>query len=133
MVGGIIIGDAALKAKIVSSTTLLVVGVSTVATFLIPNYEMAISIRLITYPMLFLGNFLGMFGITIGLFFLITYLCTLKSYGVPYFKIYKSDLKDIFVRSPVYKMNKRPEIIPNSNPTRQNNFRDLFRRKKNDE
>ncbi|MDU7253325.1 MAG: spore germination protein, partial [Clostridium sp.] len=133
VVGGIIIGDAAIKAKIVSSTTLLVVGVSTVATFLIPNYEMAISIRLINYPMLFLGNFLGMFGITIGWFFLITYLCTLKSYGVPYFKIYKSDLKDILVRMPVYKMKKRPEVIPNSNPTRQSNFRDLFRRKKNDE
>ena len=133
VVGGIIIGDAAIRAKIVSSTTLLVVGVSTVATFLIPNYEMAISIRLINYPMLFLGNFLGMFGITIGWFFLITYLCTLKSYGVPYFKIYKSDLKDILVRMPVYKMKKRPEVIPNSNPTRQSNFRDLFRRKKNDE
>ncbi|HIG0360249.1 TPA: spore germination protein [Clostridium sporogenes] len=133
VVGGIIIGDAAIKAKIVSSTTLLVVGISTVATFLIPNYEMAISIRLISYPMLFLGNFLGMFGITIGWFFLIAHLCTLESYGVPYFKIYKSDLKDIFVRSPIYKMNKRPEIIPNSNPTRQSNFRDLFRRKDNGE
>ncbi|MCR1973278.1 spore germination protein [Clostridium sporogenes] len=133
VVGGIIIGDAALKAKIVSSTTLLVVGVSTVATFLIPNYEMAICIRLINYPMLFLGNFLGMFGITIGWFFLIAHLCTLESYGVPYFKIYKSDLKDIFVRIPLYKMNKRPEVIPNSNPTRQSNFRDLFRRKNNGE
>ncbi|MDU1321858.1 MAG: spore germination protein [Clostridium botulinum] len=133
VVGGIIIGDAAIRAKIVSSTTLLVVGVSTVATFLIPNYDMAISIRLISYPMLFLGNFLGMFGITIGWFFLIAYLCTLESYGVPYFKIYKSDLKDIFVRVPIYKMNKRPEIIPNSNPTRQSNFRDLFRRKYNGE
>ncbi|WP_434296679.1 spore germination protein [Clostridium sporogenes] len=133
VVGGIIIGDAAIRAKIVSSTTLLVVGVSTVATFLIPNYDMAISIRLISYPMLFLGNFLGMFGITIGWFFLIAYLCTLESYGVPYFKIYKSDLKDIFVRVPIYKMNKRPEIIPNSNPTRQSNFRDLFRRKYNSE
>ncbi|MCW6077362.1 spore germination protein, partial [Clostridium sporogenes] len=133
VVGGIIIGDAAIRAKIVSSTTLLVVGVSTVATFLIPNYDMAISIRLISYPMLFLGNFLGMFGITIGWFFLIAYLCTLESYGIPYFKIYKSDLKDIFVRVPIYKMNKRPEIIPNSNPTRQSNFRDLFRRKYNGE
>lgn len=92
---------------------------------------MSISIRLITYPMLF-RKFLGMFGITIG-WFLIAYLCTLESYGVPYFKIYKSDLKDIFVRSPVYKMNKRPKVIPNSNPTRQSNFRDLFRRKNNDE
>ncbi|NFA59703.1 spore germination protein [Clostridium sporogenes] len=132
VVGGIIIGDAALQAKIVSSTTLLVVGISTVSTFLIPNYEMAISIRLIGYPMLFLGNFLGMFGITIGWFFLISYLCTLESYGVPYFKIYRNDLKDILVRSPLDKMNKRPEIIPNSNPTRQSNFRGLFRRGNND-
>ncbi|MDU6878402.1 spore germination protein [Clostridium tepidum] len=132
VVGGIIIGDAALQAKIVSSTTLLVVGISTVSTFLIPNYEMAISIRLISYPMLFLGNFLGMFGITIGWFFLISYLCTLESYGVPYFKIYKNDLKDIFIRSSLNKMEKRPEIIPNSNKTRQNNFRGLFRRKNDD-
>ncbi len=93
---------------------------------------MAISIRLISYPMLFLGNFLGMFGITIGWFFLISYLCTLESYGVPYFKIYKNDLKDIFIRSSLNKMEKRPEIIPNSNKTRQNNFRGLFRRKNDD-
>ncbi|WP_251859440.1 spore germination protein [Clostridium sp. Marseille-Q2269] len=131
VVGGIIIGDAAIKAKIVSSTTLLVVGISTVATFLIPNYEMAVSIRLISYPMLFLGNFLGMFGIAIGWFFLIAYLCSLESYGIPYFKIHKSDLKDIIVRAPVDKFNERPKIIPNTNPTRQSNVRDLLRRKKN--
>lgn len=130
VVGGIIIGDAAIKARIVSSTTLLVVGISTVATFLIPNYEIALSIRLIGYPMLILGNFLGMFGIAVGWFFLIAYLCTLESYKVPYFKLYKSDLKDIFIRIPLWKMDKRPEIIPNSNPTRQSNFRSLFRRKK---
>ncbi|PRR79363.1 Spore germination protein B1 [Clostridium liquoris] len=130
VVGGIIIGDAATKAKIVSSTTLLIVGIATVATFLIPNYEMSLSIRLISYPMLFLGNFLGMLGIAAGWFFVITYLCTLESYGVPYFKFYKNDLKDIFIREPVWKMDKRPEIIPNVNPTRQSNFRNLFRRKK---
>ncbi|WP_027625869.1 spore germination protein [Clostridium lundense] len=133
VVGGIIIGDAAIKAKIVSSTTLLVVGIATVATFLIPNYEMALSVRLISYPMLILGNFLGMFGIAVGWFFIIAYLCTLESYGVPYFKLYKGDMKDIFIRAPLWKMNKRPEIIPNSNPTRQSNFRNLFRRKKHGE
>ncbi|GAA0724474.1 spore germination protein [Clostridium malenominatum] len=130
VVGGIIIGDAAIRAKIVSSTTLLVIGIATVATFLIPNYEMSLSIRLIGYPMLFLGNFLGMFGIAAGWFFIIAHLCTLESYGVPYFKIYKSDLKDILIRAPIWKMDKRPEIMPNINSTRQSNFRNLFRRKK---
>ncbi len=77
---------------------------------------MAISIRLIGYPMLFLGNFLGMFGITIGWFFLIAYLCTLESYGIPYFKIYKSDLKDILIRAPNYKMKKKARNYPKFKP-----------------
>ncbi|KAJ53470.1 hypothetical protein BD780_002448 [Clostridium tetanomorphum] len=133
VVGGIIIGDAAIQAKIVSSTTLLVVGISTVATFLIPNYEMSLSIRILSYPMLILGNFLGMFGIAVGWFFIITYLCNLENYGVPYFKLYKSDMKDIFIRKPLWKMNERPKVIPEVDTTRQNNFRSLFRRNRNEE
>lgn len=131
VVGGIIIGDAALKAKIVSSLTLLIVGVTTTASFLIPNYEMSLSIRLINYPMLILANWLGALGIAIGWFFLIAYLCSLDSYGVPYLSFYKGDLKDIFIRAPIWKMNKRPEAIPNNNPIRQKNFRWKFRRGKN--
>ncbi|AKN33617.1 spore germination protein [Clostridium carboxidivorans P7] len=131
VVGGIIIGDAALKAKIVSSLTLLIVGVTTTASFLIPNYEMALSIRMINYPMLVLANWLGALGIAIGWFFLIAYLCALDSYGVPYLSFHKSDLKDIFIRAPIWKMNKRPEAIPNNNPVRQKNFRWKFRRGKN--
>ncbi|WPC42463.1 spore germination protein [Clostridium sp. JS66] len=131
VVGGIIIGDAAIKAKIVSSLTLLVVGITTVASFLIPNYEMSLSIRLLNYPMLILANWLGALGIAIGWFFLIAYLCSLDSYGVPYFSFHKSDLKDILIRAPIWKMNKRPEAIPNNNPVRQKNFRWKFRRGKN--
>ncbi len=131
VVGGIIIGDAALKAKVVSSLTLLVVGITTVASFLIPNYEMALSIRMLNYPMIILANWLGSLGVAIGWFFLIAYLCSLDSYGVPYFSFHKGDLKDILIRAPIWKMNKRPEAIPNNNPVRQKNFRWKFRRGKN--
>lgn len=121
VVGGIIIGDAALKAKIVSSTTLLVAGIATVASFTISNYEMSITIRLISYPMIILANWLGVLGIVVGWFFILAYLCSLENLGVPYFSFSKNDMKDILLRVPAWEMNKRPEAIPNSNPIRQGN------------
>ncbi|APH18841.1 spore germination protein [Clostridium botulinum] len=127
VVGGIIIGDAAIKSHLVSSTTLLVVGVSTVATFLIPNYEMSLAIRILKFPILFLTNALGIIGVSIGWFFILLELCSLDSIGVPYLQFKKSDMKDIFMRAPLWKMNKRPKAIPNKNPVRQEDFRKKFR------
>ncbi|ACQ52901.1 spore germination protein [Clostridium botulinum] len=131
VVGGIIIGDAAIKSHLVSSTTLLVVGVSTVATFLIPNYEMSLAIRIIKFPILFLTNALGLMGVSIGWFFIVVELCSLDSMGVPYLQFKKSDMKDTFIRAPLWKMNKRPKAIPNKNPVRQKDFRKKFRGKHN--
>lgn len=127
VVGGIIIGDAAIKSHLVSSTTLLVVGVSTVASFLIPNYEMSLAIRIAKFPILFLTNALGIIGVSIGWFFILVELCSLDSVGVPYLQFKKTDMKDIFIRAPLWKMNKRPKAIPNKNPVRQKDFRKKFR------
>jgi len=123
VVGGIIIGDAALKAKIVSSSTLLIAGISIVASFAISYYQMSVSIRLLVYPMLILSNWLGILGIVIGWFFILAYLCSMENFGVPYFAFTKSDMKDTFIRAPIWKMNKRPELIPHNDPTRQSDFR----------
>ncbi|RMD02377.1 spore germination protein [Clostridium autoethanogenum] len=119
LVGGIIIGDAAIKAKIVSSSTLFVAGISTVASFVISNYQMSIAIRILSYPMLILSNWLGILGIIVGWFFILSYLCAFENFGVPYFEFNKGDMKDTFIRTPVKNMKERPKIIPNVNPLRQ--------------
>lgn len=119
VVGGIIIGDAALKAKIVSSVTLLVAGSATVASFAISNYHMSVAIRLVGYPMLVLANWLGVVGIVIGWFFLLAYLCSMENLGVPYFSLKKKDMKDTFIRAPITSMKTRPESITQNNPIRQ--------------
>lgn len=111
VVGGIIIGDAALKAKIVSSPTLLVAGIATAASFVISNYQMSNSIRAISYPMLMLSNWLGMLGIMIGGIMVLSYLCSLENYGVPYFDLNKKDMDDTFVRIPYKEMKSRPQNI----------------------
>lgn len=123
VVGGIIIGDAALQAKIISPSTLLVAGVVTVASFAISNYQMSISIRMIAYPMLILSNWLGVLGIAIGWFFILSYLCSLENLGVPYFSFNKNDLKDVLIRLPIWKMNNRPDAIPHKDAIRQKDLK----------
>lgn len=126
LVGGIIIGDTAIKSKIVSPTTLLIIGITVIATFLIPNYDMALVIRFVQYPMLLLANYMGIFGIGIGWFLLMVHLCSLDSFGVPYLQFNKNDIKDMFIRAPLWKLNKRPQSIPNIDPMRQTDFRNTF-------
>jgi hypothetical protein len=136
VVGGIIIGDTAVESKIVSPTTLFIIGITVVAAFLIPNYDMSLSIRVIRFPMLILANFLGIFGIGIGWFFIITSLLSTDSFGVPYLSFKKNDIKDTLIRLPLWMMNKRPEAIPNGNSTRQTDFRKKLgipRRNKNEQ
>ena len=130
LVGGIIIGDTAIKSKMVSPTTLLIVGITVISTFLIPNYDMSLSIRMIRFPMLLLANIMGIFGIAVGWFLLLVHLSSLDSLGVPYFEFHKSDMKDTFIRAPLWKMNKRPEGIPNQNSIRQTDFRNKFKKKR---
>ena len=132
VVGGIIIGQAAIKAGIVSSSTLLIIGISIIAAFLTPNYDMSLAVRFIRFPMLILSNYLGLLGLTAGFFFLLVHICSLESLGVPYFSFHNEEYKDIFIRSPLWTMNKRPDSIPNNNPIRQADFRKKFRRKKNE-
>ncbi|MBU3178693.1 spore germination protein [Clostridium estertheticum] len=132
IVGGIIIGNAIVESKMVSPTTLLVVGITVVASFVVPAVDMSLSIRLLRFPMLFLANAMGIMGIATGFTFLIIHLSSLENFGVPYMDFKKDDLKDTFTRSPLWKMNSRPSIVSGQNNKRQNNFRYKFRRKKDE-
>lgn len=127
IVGGIIIGDAAIEARVVSPTTLLVIGITTVSSFIIPNYEMSYTLRLLRFPMLILANLMGIFGIATGYIILLVHLFSLNSFGIPYLTLLKNDLKDIFIRVPMWQMNPRPESLPSNNPIRQGSTRRKFR------
>ncbi len=112
IVGGIILGESAVRAGIVSPATLVVVAVSVISTFLVPNYEMSLSIRLLRFYMLILGQLYGLFGVIIGLFSILAHLMSLESLGVPYFTPFApmrfKDLKDSVVRYPLKYINNVP-------------------------
>lgn len=133
VVGGIIVGDMATKSKFVSPTTLFIIGISVVASFVIPNYEMSLAIRFIRFPMLILANLFGMFGVALGWFLILINILSLESFGVPYFSLNKyEDLKDKFTRAPLWQMNERPEGIPHEDTIRQKDFRKIWRWKQDE-
>lgn len=129
IVGGIIIGNTAVQSKIVSPTTLLVVGITVICTFLIPSYEMSIALRLIRFPMLLLTNVAGLLGISVGWYFIIVYLFSLKTFNVYYFEINKNDFKDMFFRYSLWHMKNRPQVINNNDKKRQGIISKLMKNK----
>lgn len=112
IVGGIVIGQTAVQAGIVSNIMVVVVSFTAIASFIIPNYDMSSSVRLLRFPMMFITFMFGIVGIVIGMMLLMGHLVSLESLGTPYGSPFApmrlSDWKDTFMRLPVWKMNKRP-------------------------
>nr|WP_229722263.1 spore germination protein [Priestia taiwanensis] len=113
IVGGIVIGQAAVQAGMVSNIMVIVVSITAIASFIVPNIDLSSSIRLIRFPMMVIAYFYGMIGIVIGMMVLVAHLITLESFGTPYgvpiAPLRWRDLKDTFVRLPESMLTKRPE------------------------
>lgn len=84
VVGGLIIGDAAIRAGMTSPTMLVVAAVSAVSTFTLVNQSLAGAVSVFRVGVLILASIFGMFGFFIGMFAIIIYLCSLESFGQPY-------------------------------------------------
>ncbi|WP_235959362.1 spore germination protein [Paenibacillus silvestris] len=115
IVGGIVIGQAAVQAGLVSNLMVVIVASTAVASFILPNYDMASSIRLIRFPMMIIASIFGIVGIVAGYMVLVAHLINLKSlgqsYASPIAPIRLGDWKDSFVRLPLWKMVMRPQSI----------------------
>ncbi len=115
IVGALVIGQSAVQAGIVSAPMVIVVSITAIASFTIPQFSMGISMRILRFILLILSGVLGLYGLTVGTMFILIHLCSLRSFGAPYFApvapLNISGLKDIFVRVPWWNMNSRPELL----------------------
>ncbi|SHG20595.1 spore germination protein [Ornithinibacillus halophilus] len=111
IVGGIVIGQAAVEAGLTSNILIIVIAMSALASFTTPSYLLGTTIRLIRFPMIVLAGIFGLYGIIFGICFLIIHLLNLKSLGRPYLvPLYPLQLKDfnkVFFRTPFNHLNKR--------------------------
>ncbi|MEC2867318.1 spore germination protein [Bacillus bombysepticus] len=112
IVGGLVIGTAVVEAHLVSNTMIVVIGFTAIASFVAPINEMGTSARLLGFPTMLAASVLGFFGIVLTLMFIFMHLSKLESFGTPYFSplapFKREDLKDTFIRLPVWKFNTRP-------------------------
>lgn len=115
IVGGLIIGQAAVEANLVSPIVVLLVAFTALCSFAIPNEEFAFSFRILKFLILALSAWLGFFGFLIGLFAVLVHMAGLKSFHIPYLTPYAGilpsaweDEKDSLIRYPLRMLKKRP-------------------------
>ncbi len=121
-VGGLVIGETAVSAGFVSQGVIIVVALTAIAGFTIPNWEAGFSIRLLRFGLLVSAALLGVPGIMFGLMIVLAHLCDLRSFGVPYLTpiapLTPGSLKDTFVRVPWWAMILRPRFGGDKKPLR---------------
>lgn len=122
IVGALIMGDAAVSAGLVGAPMVITVALTAVATFLVPSQTDSASILRLIF--LILSAIFGFYGILMGGLFLYTHLCTLTSFGIPFYDgmAYSQDLQDSFIRMPLWFMKKRPKDLVGKDKIRHKFF-----------
>lgn len=86
IIGGLIVGQAAVEANIVSPISIIIVALTGIGSFVIPNYSLGLSFRIVKYFYLLLGATAGFLGITSGMFLQLLWLTSAQSFGMPFFE-----------------------------------------------
>lgn len=124
IVGGLIIGDAAVNAGIVSPFLVIVVAVTAISSFTIPVYSAGITLRILRFTGMFSAAVLGLFGVVLFFLLICSHLVRLKSFGVPYVSPMTpyniSEWKDFIIRAPLKMMKKRPGMLKPNDSDRRN-------------
>lgn len=122
IVGGIVIGDSATRAGLVSYVTLFIVAITVISTFIIPNYQMVLTIRFIRFPLLILGQLLGFYGLLVGLYLFLVIVTKLETFGVAYFSPLAPmrfiDALDAIIRAPLKKVLLQSKSLKPSKKTK---------------
>lgn len=115
VIGGIVVGQASVEAGFASQVLIVIVGISAIASFLVPNYLITKANTLIQFIILVLASFLGIMGIFMGIILLLVHLNALSSLRQPYLTpvapFYGKDWLDLFIRGPLHWMKTRPEAL----------------------
>lgn len=84
IVGALILGQAAVSASIVSPILIIIIALTGLGNYVVPNYGLGIGLILYRLGLIALSALLGVYGLIIGLFLIVTHLCSIKSFGVDY-------------------------------------------------
>lgn len=125
IVGALILGQAAVQAGIVSPLLVIIVAVTALASFTLPNYNTSFAFRTLRFLFIFAAGIWGFYGVTLGLLVIFMRVLTMKSFGVPMVSPiapFRGSAPDIILRGPVFRHEKRPPILRPQSIRRQTHF-----------
>lgn len=122
IVGALIVGEAAVSAKLISPAVVIVVAITAIASFTLPSQDLSNAVRVWRFVLLLFSGMLGLVGLVIGAILLTLRICSLEVLGVPYMAPLiggHTKTKDSYFRRPFVQDKKRPEFLGNKNKTRR--------------
>ncbi|PYY31443.1 spore germination protein [Paenibacillus illinoisensis] len=123
VVGGLIIGDAAIRAGITSPTIIVSVAISVISSYILVNTVLSGATAQVRIGMLVISSLLGLFGFMLGLFAVLVHLVSLECYGVSYLSPVSPYIPGDFTQSvsmkPSMKRTKRPAALHTQDSTRR--------------
>ena len=123
IVGGIIIGQAAVQAGLISAPVIVVIALTGLASFATPHVGLAGSMRILRFFLILMASAFGLYGILIGGGLIQVHLLALRSFGVPYLwpvsPLDLKALKDTLVRWPHWSVHDAPHPQPEAETARR--------------
>ncbi|WP_028548438.1 spore germination protein [Paenibacillus sp. UNC451MF] len=115
VVGGLIIGDASIRAGLVSPSVVVVGAITAVSGVTLVNQTLSTVLSVIRLSVFIICSILGLYGLILSIILLVFYMSKLQSFGVPYLSPLSPPIpKDIlksFLRGPWSKMRSRPRVL----------------------
>lgn len=115
IVGALILGDAAVKANIVSPILIIIVALTALCSFAIPDLSLNFTFRILRFVYIFLGYLAGFLGISLGIFALLLSLSNLTSFGAPYIMPFLTNINSktttSYFNSHIWLREKRPKFL----------------------
>ena len=112
IVGALVLGDAAVNARLVSSPILIITALTGISSLMLPQVLGIVEIRII---FLILSSFLGLYGYIFGVMGLVLHMMSIRSFGIPYMinvpSFSTQDIKDTVIRAPWWNMYLRPKMF----------------------
>lgn len=123
IVGALILGQAAVSANLVSPVLIIIVAVTGIGSFAIPDFSLGYSFRALRFVYIFLASFAGLLGISLCAFVHLLLLVHAKSFGVPFLVPFapKTTGKrtDTVFKTPLWKEEDRPDYLNPKDVKRQ--------------
>lgn len=114
IVGGLVIGEAAVQAGIVSPIMIIVVALTAISSFTVPSYSFAASLRLLRFSVMAAAAIFGLYGIMICFILLCVHITNLHVFGIPYSAPFapgtRADWKSLILRFPLTMLNRRARL-----------------------